>query len=123
MTRLICAIFATLLVYGCAGNPSIENLSSEQRMKLAEMKFVTSSQLTKDSYEVIGPIEGLSCRRNKYSDIQPSEQEARQGLARQAASMDADAVLNAVCEFNRGADWKRNCWETDVCYGDAIRFK
>jgi uncharacterized protein YbjQ (UPF0145 family) len=118
----LCSI-AALAIYGCAGNPSIENLTSEQRMKLAEMKFVTSSELRKDSYEVIGPVQGLSCRRDAYSDIQPSEWEARQGLARRAASLNADAVLNAACELNRVADFGRNCWQTDICYGDAIRFK
>lgn len=75
------------------------------------------------SHTILGAVKGLSCHRNAYQRQQQTEAEAIEGVKLRAASLDADAVINLVCQTNSGTDWVNNCWSSIVCVGDAVRYK
>jgi hypothetical protein len=108
-----------LSLTGCAANPSIYSLSSDQRARLHTIQ-VTIGGIDKP-YETIGKAEGLSCLRNLDPPNLPTKAEAMTGVKINAALMDADAVINVVCQ-NSGVDWVNNCWRSIGCIGDAIKF-
>jgi hypothetical protein len=108
-----------LSLTGCAANPSIYSLSRDQRARLHTIQ-VTIGGIDKP-YETIGKAEGLSCLRKLDPPNIPTEAEAMSGVKINAALMDADAVINVVCQ-NNGVDWVNNCWRSIVCIGAAIKF-
>lgn len=122
-TRCKASLFFLTLVIstGCATNPDVGSLSSDQRARVASMEVVHGS--TTRSHTILGAVKGLSCRRNAYQRQQQTEAEAIEGVKLRAASLDADAVVNLVCQTNSGTDWVNNCWSSIVCVGDAVRYK
>lgn len=108
---------------GCASNPSISSLSSETRAKVSQIIFLESGTIPQESYEVLGSVEGLACKRNLYASGAPSFEEARQGVKIRAAQLGANAIINILCEENQKVDWGRNCWQSVICVGDAIAIK
>jgi uncharacterized protein YbjQ (UPF0145 family) len=115
---LIPLLAATLT--GCTTNPDVGTLSSEQRARIVSME-VTRGPTTRP-HAILGAVKGLSCHRNAYQGQQLTEAEAIEGVKIRAASLDADAVINLVCQVNSGADWANNCWSSIVCVGDAVRY-
>ena len=117
---MISALYAVACLAGCASNPSVSSLTSEQRQKIAEMVIFKPGTSTRSSYQVLGSDEGLACKRNLYASGSPSYPEAEQGVRIRAAQLGADAIANMACEEKHEVDWGRNCWQTVVCVGDAI---
>ena len=115
-------IFLPILIVmtGCASNPPISSLTSQERERVSNIVFLESGQIPKDSYKVLGSVEGLACKRNLYASGAPAVEEARQGVKIRAAQLGANAVINLLCEENQKVDWVRNCWQSVVCVGDAI---
>ena len=111
---------ASFLTVGCAGNPTVSSLTSEEREKVGRLVVVEPGILSREDYEVLGTAEGIACKRNLHASGKPSGNEARQGVLINAAKMGADAVTNMLCEERQEVDWGRNCWQTVVCVGDAI---
>lgn len=107
-------------VCGCASNPSVSSLSSLERQRVAEMLVFEAGSIPRDSYQILGAIEGIACKRNLYASGSPTMDEAKQGVSIRATQLGADAVINMICEDKREVDWGRNCWQTVVCVGDAI---
>jgi hypothetical protein len=116
---ILITVGATLLA-GCASNPPITSLSSEQRQRVAEMVILPSGSIPSDAYRLLGTVQGLACKRNLYASGKPSLEEARQGVRIRAALLGADAVTNMVCEDKQEVDWGHNCWQAIVWVGDAI---
>lgn len=115
---LSCAFYLS----GCAANPDIGSLNSEQRANLATLEVYKAAPPA-GKYEILGTVKGLSCHRNTYKPIQMlSEDEAIQGIKMNAAKLRADAVINTFCQHNSGTDLVNNCWASVVCAGDAIRY-
>lgn len=114
--------FLTILIVlaGCASNPPISSLTSQERERVSNIVFIESGEIPSDSYKVLGSVRGLACKRNLYASGSPSVEEARQGVKIRAAQLGANAVLNVLCEENQKVDWVRNCWQSIVCVGDAI---
>jgi uncharacterized protein YbjQ (UPF0145 family) len=110
-----------LLLEGCASNPEISSLTSEQRSRLLNIE-ITNENMLKE-YTNLGQVKGLSCHRNAHISQQLTSDEAIQGLKIRAAQLGADAVINMVCQKNSGTDWVNNCWASIVCVGDAIKLK
>lgn len=77
---------------------------------------------TSRPHTVLGPVKGLSCHRNAYQRQLLTEAEAIEGVKLRAALLDADAVINTVCQVNSGTDWVNNCWSSIVCAADAVRY-
>lgn len=120
IVKIAVAVSAAAILGGCASNPSVSSLSSEQRQKVAEMVVIPAGAIPRDSYRVLGNVKGLACKRNLYASGKPSLDEAQQGVRIRAALLGADAVTNVVCEDKQEVDWGSNCWQTVVCVGDAI---
>ncbi len=122
MVRAVAVLvsFAVATLAGCASNPSVASLSSEQRQKVSELIEFPSGSLSRESYQIVGSAKGLACKRNLYASGKPSIEEAQQGVRIRAALMGADAVTNVLCEDKQQVDWGNNCWQTVVCVGDAI---
>jgi hypothetical protein len=114
-------LLASVLTVGCATNPRVEDLSSEQRAKAAALPVLSEPPI--QSYEVLGTVTGLSCNRNKYQAPNISDEEALQGLKINAVILGADAVINSLCQTNSDTDWRNNCWASVKCVGDAIKLK
>ena len=117
------AIISTVVMalYGCATNPRIEDMSSEQRAQLSKIEIYKGS--IERPYEVISSVSGLSCNRNKYQKQAISDEEALQGIRIKAAKLNADAVINTFCQTNSDTDWRNNCWASIKCVGDAVVYK
>lgn len=111
----------TTLIAGCMSNPRIEDLSSADRAKAVAMQVFKA--LPDRPYEIIAPVTGLSCNRNKYQAQDISEAEAIEGVKINAVHLGADAVINTFCQTNSDTDWRNNCWASVKCIGDAVRFK
>lgn len=123
MTQRLASLLVACVVIslaGCASNPSISSLTSAERQRVAEMVVVRAGAIPRGSYQIVGTVEGIACKRNLYASGSPSMDEAKQGVRIRAAQLGADAVTNMVCEDKREVDWGRNCWQTVVCVGDAI---
>lgn len=87
--KVAAIIIATLVLFGCASNPRIEDMSSEQRSKLAKMEILKGG--IDRPYKVIGTVSGLSCNRNKYQRQDVSDEEALEGIRIRAVQLNADA--------------------------------
>jgi hypothetical protein len=113
-------ILTNLVLTGCASNPSVSSLTSLERQRVVEMVALKSGDIPKGSYQILGAVEGIACKRNLYASGSPSMAEAQQGVRIRAAQLGADAIINIVCEDKRETDWGRNCRQTVVCVADAI---
>ncbi len=111
---------AVVVVAGCATNPPVSSLTSEERQRVAEMVILEAGAIPRESYQILGSVEGIACKRNLYASGSPSLDEAKQGVRIRAAQLGADAVINMICEDKKEVDWGRNCWQTVVCVGDAV---
>ena len=109
-----------LLLCGCATNPDVGSLSRGQRILFTSMEVSRAD--TGRPHTILGSVKGLSCQRNAYKQQSLTEAEAIEGVKIRAALLDADAVVNTVCQVNSGTDWVNNCWSSIVCVGDAIRY-
>ena len=119
--KIVVIITAMLVLFGCASNPRIEDLSSEQRAQLSKVEIFEGS--IERPYKVIGTISGLSCHRNKYQRQDISDEEALEGVRIKAVQLNADAVINTFCQTNSDTDWRNNCWASIKCIGDAVIYK
>lgn len=120
-THKLCALLMTLMVVGCASNPSIDSLSSVQRARYSQMEIINGS--TSRPHNVVGSVKGISCHRNAYQSRVLTSDEALEGVKLQAAQLEADAVINVACQKKSEVDWGNNCWASIVCVGDAVKFK
>ena len=102
-----------------AKKKKIENLTAEERSKLANLKVFENNPLPDGSYKIIATVTGTSCMRNAYGR-DASASEAASAMKMEAASLGADLLINVVIQ-ERGVDWKKNCWHTIVAVGDAVR--
>jgi hypothetical protein len=117
------SLFSISLIVGllsCASNPRVEDLSSEQRAKYAQIEILETQPSR--PFKILGTVKGISCHRNAYQKHGLSSDEAINGVRLQAAEYKADAVINMVCQENKEADWGNNCWSSFVCVGDAIKY-
>lgn len=121
MNNLAIWISLILVLYGCATNPRIEQLTSSQRAAVSMVKVYRNNPYQK--FKNIGVVSGLSCHRNKYQQQDVSESEAIEGLKIQAVLLNANVVVNSTCQKNSDTDWTNNCWASVKCIGDAIQLE
>lgn len=115
-----CLILSSIAA-GCASNPRIDNLSSEDRARVSQVQ-IFKGQPAKP-FQLLGQVDGLSCNRNKYQAQDVSESEALEGVRIKAVMLGGDAVINALCQKNSDTDWVNNCWASVKCIGDAVKLK
>jgi uncharacterized protein YbjQ (UPF0145 family) len=116
-------LFLSLIITttSCTTNPDVGTLTGAQRARVASMEIVRGP--TTRLHTVLGTVKGLSCHRNAHQQQQLTESEAIEGVKLRAALLDADAVVNLVCQVQSGTDWVNNCWSSVVCVGDAVSYK
>jgi RcsF lipoprotein/Domain of unknown function (DUF4156) len=114
------ALALTVALSGCASNPSIDSLSSEERAQAAKIQILKGKP--EQPFKILGEVSGLSCNRNAHQTQDVSESEAVEGLKIKAAILGADAVINTLCQKNSDTDWTNNCWASVKCIGDAVIF-
>lgn len=111
----------SLLIAGCATNPRIEDLSSDNRAKVSQVQVFKERPTV--NFETLGQVDGLSCNRNKYQAQDVSESEALEGVRIKTVMLGGNAVINTLCQKNSDTDWINNCWASVKCIGDAVRLK
>ncbi|MCE0826587.1 hypothetical protein LVQ78_11155 [Buttiauxella sp. A2-C2_NF] len=104
---------------GCMSNPRIDDLSGAERAKAANMPVHNDNPYP--TAKVIKTVTGLSCNRNGNQQQDVSQSEALEGIKIQAAMVNADAVVNNLCQKNSDTDWTNNCWASVKCIGDAVK--
>ncbi|MBY0416208.1 MAG: hypothetical protein K2Q18_18690 [Bdellovibrionales bacterium] len=114
-------ILLSLFVSACASNPRIENLSSKERQRVSAIKVFRGE--ADRPVTLLGTVDGLSCHRNAYSTNDVGEEEAMEGVKIKAALLQADAIVNVVCQKNSGTDWMNNCFGSVKCIGDAASYQ
>ncbi|MAZ86056.1 MAG: hypothetical protein CL693_00210 [Cellvibrionaceae bacterium] len=119
--RLLAIAFFIAILCSCAGNPSIDSLSSDQRARISEIE-IHKGKPSRD-YVLLGKVNGLSCNRNLYQEQDVSEAEALQGVKIRTVMLGGDASINTLCQKNSDADWGNNCWASIKCVGDAVKYK
>lgn len=103
--------------YNCS---SVASINPELRRKAANIEILTKEEIKSREYEIIGEVLGVSGARQAGAN--PDMEAAREKLKIEAAKLNADAVINVICEEG-GIDLKRNYWKTIQCRGDAIKWK
>lgn len=117
--KRICVLLPVLALTACMSNPKIDDLSSTQRAKAANMQVHENNPYPQA--KVLKTVTGLSCNRNAYQRQDVSRDEALEGVKIQAALVGADAVVNNICQKNSDTDWGNNCWSSVKCIGDAVK--
>lgn len=121
MFKTLTYFSVAILLAGCAANPKIDSLTSEQRAKVSEIEIHKGKP--EREYLVLGEVNGLSCNRNAYQAQDVSESEALEGIKIKTVLLGGDASINTVCQKNSDTDWKNNCWASVKCIGDAVKYK
>lgn len=116
-------VFVTLLVAGCAKSPTITDMSQNEELIFREMTvYMKGENNTPPSYITISPVEGVDCKRNLYSSEDATSSKAYESMKVVAAKHGATAIVNVEC-VDQGTSWSKNCWQTQVCSGIAIKYK
>ena len=125
-TLILTIAFA--LLFGCAAQVQSVNyhdLSSEALSSIRGMTQLPELALSDGTYTDVGVVEGLSCRRNKFSDAESgssaSMSMAVEQLKLKAAALGADHITTAECVQNDKMDLSNNCWSTLICTSHALK--
>lgn len=115
-----CLILASFIA-GCASNPRIDNLSSNDRAKVSKVEIFRGQP--NRPFQNLGQVDGLSCNRNKFQAQDVSESEALEGIKIRTVMLGGDAAINVLCQKNSDMDLLNNCWASVKCIGDAVLLK
>lgn len=97
----------------------VTGLSLEQRALAAQLPAY-KERLPEGSYELLGPVSGLSCQVDVSDDFPASEDGALDELKRATIGKGGNAVMGVRCEtFSRGAGG-HHCFQSFECRGDAV---
>ena len=107
---------AVLLLAACAST-AIEDPAV--RRATANVELVTGTPTRE--YEIIKEVVGTSCARQVGSS--PSMDAARENMRVEAGKLSANAVINIACEENNNVSFRKNCWKSAECRGDAVRWR
>ena len=121
----VLAVIFGVAVSGCDSLPGISTrfvggLSSEERARAAQIP-VHREKLPEGSYEVVGPVLGLSCEIAHDDTYRVSEDNALEELRRATFKAGGNAVMEVSCtHFGRG-EGARNCFRSIDCSGTAVQ--
>jgi len=111
------ALIPTLLVVAGCASTSIEDPAVRRATAAVDLVVGKPSH----EYTIIKEVVGFSCARQ--AGFSPSVDAARENMRVEAGKLGADAVINIACEESSRVDWKRNCWKSSECRGDAVKWK
>jgi uncharacterized protein YlxW (UPF0749 family) len=118
------SIFVATQLFGCGSVSTrfVTGLSAEERALAARLP-VYQDRLAKGSYELVGPVRGLSCQINQADSFRASEDGAMEELRRASLSAGGDAVMGVRCETLGRGQGGRSCFRSVECRGDAVRLE
>ena len=123
MRRIVACAALSLLVLGCSSSKSSDpNLDAWER----EVRIISPSQVGERQYEELGGLlETKEALRSAYGSEEQAIDSAKRDLRRQAAKLDADAVVIIECGRHVRPAEETNLPSTGpeiICHGVAIRW-
>ena len=106
---------AVILLAACAST-AIED--PEVRRATAAVELINGKP--ERQFEILKEVAGTSCARQVGSS--PSIESARENMRVEAGKLGANAVINIACEENNNASFRKNCWKSAECRGDAVKW-
>ncbi len=118
---MLLAVVGTALM-GCDAMPTrfVSGLSSEERARAAQVP-VYREELPEGSYQIVGPVEGLSCQITIDDRYRVSEDNAIEELQRAAFRKGANAVMEVSCAQADRQQSTRRCFRSIFCRGIAVQ--
>ncbi len=117
--KIVAALACAGVLAACAAQPGIKSLTDEQRGKVRAMEIIYGGATMPGT--VVGRLQGAGCQKELYDSRIDAEIEAVERIKINAALIDADAVVNAVCR-EAAVDWSATCWVLIECSGEAFRY-
>jgi len=111
-------IFSFLIMGGCATTP--DDYSNEYHEKAKNIILYNIKDKTKHKFEIIKYIKSNSCNSKSLNRFSGDWEEAKLLLRLEAASINADAVVDVKCWTNP-VDMVSNCWASKRCEGNAVK--
>ena len=123
MRRIVACAALSLMVLGCSSSKSSDpNLDAWER----EVRIISPSQIGERQYEEVGGLlESREPLRSAYGSEEQAIDAAERNLRRQAAKLDADAVVIIECGRHvRPVEETRmpSTGPEIICHGAAIRW-
>lgn len=123
MRRIVACAALSVLVLGCSSSKSSDpNLDAWER----EVRIISPSQVGERQYEELGGLlETKEPLRSAYGSEEQAIDSAKRDLRRQAAKLDADAVVIIECGRHVRPAEETNLPSTGpeiICHGVAIRW-
>ena len=106
---------------GCDELPTrfVSGLSAEERAQAAKVS-VYREKLPEGSYQIVGPVKGLSCQITIDDAYRVTEHNAIEELQRATFRAGANAVMEVACVNEDRNQSKRRCFRSIVCRGVAV---
>ena len=109
-------VAACIAIVGCAST-AIEDPAVRRATSAVEL---VNGKPTRE-FTILKEVVGTSCARQLGSS--PSLEAARENMRVDAGKLGADAVVNIACEENNSVSFKKNCWKSTECRGDAVKWR
>lgn len=112
----------SILSVGCSAVSTrfVTGLSAEERAQAAQLP-VHRERLSEGTYEIVGPVKGLSCQITFDDSYRISEDNALEELKRAAFRAGGDAVMDVRCTHLGRGEGRRRCFRSIECEGTAVR--
>ena len=120
--RLLQVVVLPCLVAGCFG-PFFEYIQIDPTTVgdiRRQMPLYTEIAVQDREYTIIQPLSAISCKNMLWAPS-PTQNDATDQLRVKAARLDANALLNVMCEAPSGTSLITNCWSSLTCHGAAIK--
>jgi hypothetical protein len=114
-TPFVLGLFAITLS-SCA---TARSADPEVRRRAAAIEILEAEAVGGRQHEIITEVAASACMRQ---GAEGSMEGVRSDLRIKAAEVNADAIINMLCERG-GTSLTQNCWRVTECRGDAIRWK
>ena len=85
-----------------------------------QVPLYTENAVQGREYAMIQLLSATSCKNMVWAPS-PTQNDATDQLRVQAARIDANGLLNVMCEGPSGPSLTTNCWSSLTCHGAAIK--
>ena len=116
ISRRLVHLTAAIVIAGCAST-AIEDPAIRRATAAVELLEGKPAR----EFGILKEVVGTSCARQVGSS--PSLDSARQNMRVEAGKLNADAVINIACEENNNVSFRKNCWKSAECRGDAVKWR
>lgn len=126
MTQWYRLLIISFWIGGCVGPlvpvVPMSDLPADKQKAIQNMKVYESKELAALKYEVVGDVQGFSCK-NKVWDPPATQADAISQAKIKAFDLGANGLGNVQCGPLEGTSLSRNCWESLACTGQGVRVK